>query len=106
MSDAVKELTDGDFEEYTAGGVVLVDFWAPWCAPCLAQAPVIEGLGAKVGDKANIAKINVDENTEAAQKFGVQSIPTLILFKDGAEHKRFVGVQAEADLVQAIEDAQ
>lgn len=84
---------------------VLVDFWAPWCGPCQMQAPVLEAVAGKIGDKAVIAKVNVDENTEAAGKFGVQSIPTLVLLKDGEEVKRFVGVQNEDDLIAAINDA-
>ena len=105
MSDAVKELSDSEFEAATKQGVVLVDFWAPWCGPCKQQGPILEAVAEKVAQKAVIAKVNVDDNNEVAGKFGVQSIPTLILFKDGEEASRFVGVQQESDLVAAIEAA-
>ena len=105
MSEGVLELTDDAFDGATKTGVVLVDFWAPWCGPCRMQGPIIETLAKKVAGKATVAKLNVDDNTEAAARLGIQSIPTLILFKDGKEHERFVGVQSEADLLKAIDAA-
>jgi len=105
MADGVKELTDATFDAATKSGLVLVDFWAPWCGPCQMQAPIIATVAKKVGELATIAKVNVDDNTAAAGRFGVQSIPTLILMKDGQEVQRFVGVQSEADLVEAIKNA-
>ncbi len=105
MAEGVKELTDADFDSVISTGVVLVDFWAPWCGPCRMQGPILEEVAAAVGDKAVIAKVNVDDNTQSAGKFGVQSIPTLILFKDGQVVRQFVGVQQKEDLVQAIENA-
>ena len=71
----------------------LVDFWAPWCGPCQVMGPIIEELAKDMGAKAKIGKMNVDENPETAQKLGIMSIPTLMIFKGGQMVKQFVGVQ-------------
>ena len=104
MSDAVLELTDSTFDEAVANGVALVDLWAPWCGPCKMQGPIIEKVAEAVGEKATVAKLNVDEASAVAAKYGVMSIPTLILFQDGEETKRFVGLQQQEALVAAIEE--
>ena len=103
MSANVREIKDADFADLVKAGVVLVDFWAPWCGPCRMQGPILEEVATTVGAKAVIAKINIDENTATAAQFGVQSIPTLILFKDGKVAKEFVGVQRKDELVKAIQ---
>ncbi|MCC7299790.1 MAG: thioredoxin [Verrucomicrobia bacterium] len=102
MSDKVKELTAADFANTIASGTVLVDFWAPWCGPCKIQGPILDKVAAKVGDKAVIAKVNVDENPSLAAQFGVRSIPTLILFKSGQKVRDFIGVQQESALVDVL----
>ncbi|MDK2857310.1 MAG: thioredoxin 1 [Verrucomicrobiota bacterium] len=102
MSDKVKELTAETFSDAIASGTVLIDFWAPWCGPCKMQGPILDKVADKIGDKAVIAKVNVDENAPIAAQFGVRSIPTLILFKNGEKVKDFVGVQQEAVLVEAL----
>jgi len=102
MSDKVKDLTAADFANTTASGTVLVDFWAPWCGPCKMQGPILDKVAAKVGDKAVIAKVNVDESPALAAQFGVRSIPTLILFKNGQKVRDFIGVQQEAALVELL----
>jgi thioredoxin 1 len=102
MSDKVKELTAANFANTTASGTVLVDFWAPWCGPCKMQGPILDKVADKVGDKAVIAKVNVDENPTIAAQFGVRSIPTLILFKNGQKVRDFIGVQQEAALVEVL----
>jgi thioredoxin 1 len=104
MSNAL-ELNDGNFEAKTAKGVVLIDFWAPWCGPCKMLGPVLDKVSAEIGDKAIIAKINVDDSPQLAQRFGVRSIPAIFVLKNGQTVEQFVGVQDKQKLVAAIEAA-
>ncbi len=106
MAEGVIELSGSNYEDATKSGVVLVDFWAPWCGPCKMQTPILEKVAAEVGDKASIGKVNVDENPELAAKYGIRSIPTLILLKDGENKQQFVGLQQQAALVSAIDAEQ
>ena len=100
---AVTELNETNFDSIiSSGGRVLVDFWAPWCGPCRMQAPILEKLSGDDSVKAKICKINTDENASLAQKYGISSIPTLILFEDGNEIERMVGVQTENSLKQKL----
>lgn len=101
MSEHVKEISDAEFAATIKSGLTLVDFWAPWCGPCQMMTPVLEKVGADT-DFAKICKVNVDENTASANEYGVQSIPTFIVFKDGREVARMVGAQAQADIVAAL----
>lgn len=102
-SDAVKEFTDDNFDTEVLSNdtAVLVDFWAPWCGPCRQIAPMIEELAAE-NPGISIGKVNIDENPGVAQKFGINSIPTLLLFKNGEITESFVGVRPKAALQQAI----
>jgi len=101
----VSELNDSTFPETIKQGVTLVDFWAPWCAPCMMQGPIVESVAEKIGDRATVAKVNVDEAQRAANEFGIRAIPTVILFKDGKPVQQFVGVTQEGALLVAIEEA-
>lgn len=105
-SDAVKEFTDDNFdtEVLQADGPVLVDFWAPWCGPCRQIAPMIDELASE-NPSVKIGKVNIDDNPEAAQRFGINSIPTLLVFKGGEVAESFVGVRPKAALQQALTSA-
>lgn len=98
-------LTDQNFDEEVlkSDKVVLVDFWAPWCQPCLMLAPIIKEIAEEYGDKIKIGKLNVDENQYTAQRYRVMSIPTIILFKEGNEAFGFVGVQPKEVIKQIID---
>ncbi len=92
------------FEGAISEGLVLVDFWADWCPPCRIQNPILEELAAEVHEYADITKLDVDQFGDIAAGFGVRSIPTLILFRDGEIVERFVGVQQKETLLAAIEE--
>ena len=98
--EGVKELTEKDFDAFItkADKPVLVDFWAEWCMPCLAMAPIVEGLAKKYAGKAFFAKVNVDENPQLAMRFGIYGIPTFIIFVKGKEAKRIIGAVGKAGL--------
>ncbi|OAS84879.1 MULTISPECIES: thioredoxin [Metabacillus] len=99
---AITNVTDQTFSNETNEGVVLVDFWAPWCGPCKMIAPVLEELDSDMGDKVKIVKVDVDENQETAGKFGVMSIPTLLVLKDGEVVDKAVGYQPKEALAEVI----
>ncbi|MBZ5750222.1 MULTISPECIES: thioredoxin [Metabacillus] len=99
---AITHATDQTFLNETNDGVVLVDFWAPWCGPCKMIAPVLEELDADMGDKVKIVKVDVDENQETAGKFGVMSIPTLLVLKDGEVVDKAVGYQPKEALAEVL----
>ena len=101
---AAIKVTKENFNDVLASQVpVLVDFWAPWCGPCRMIAPVVEGISEELGEKAVIGKINVDEQPELASRFGVMSIPTLAVFKDGRLTGSLVGVRSKQDILKLLE---
>jgi thioredoxin 1 len=106
-SENLVHLQDANYEEQISKAAipVLVDFWAPWCGPCKAIGPVIEELAEAYKDRAVIAKINVDDNQKAALAYGVRSIPTIILFKEGKVVETIIGVVPKARLEDLLNAA-
>ncbi|WP_316570900.1 thioredoxin [Neobacillus sp. YIM B06451] len=101
---AISNVTDQNFAGEIGSGLVLVDFWAPWCGPCKMIAPVLEEVDSEMGDKVKIVKLDVDENPETSAKYGVMSIPTLLVFKDGEQVDKVVGYQPKENLVSLLEN--
>lgn len=100
---AVKVITKGNFDEMMKSELpVMVDFWASWCGPCRMLSPVIEEIAGETEGKAIVGKVNVDEEGDLAMKFGVSSIPTVIVFKGGQAVKTSVGVRPKADLLDML----
>lgn len=98
-----KEITDATFSQEISEGLVLVDFWAPWCGPCRMQAPILDQLSQKYDEtELKITKLNVDDNPQTAASFGVMSIPTLLFFKDGELVEKRVGVQPKPVLEEIV----
>ncbi len=106
MAGNVIELTDVSFDELVNNSdmPVLVDFWAPWCGPCKMLAPIVVELSDEYVDRAKICKINTDEARDSAQEFGINAIPTTILFnKDGQVHKKWVGLTSKQEIAGALD---
>ena len=103
MSDLVN-LNKESFEKVTADKdkTLIIDFWAPWCGPCKALTPVLEEISAEMSDKVGVYKVNVDDNTDLAQEHGVQSIPTMLIYKNGSLSETIVGLKTKAELVDLI----
>jgi len=106
MAGNLIELTDADFDQNVieADIPVLVDFWAPWCGPCRMLAPVIEEIANQYAGKARICKVDTDENRESAIEFGINAIPTIILFNKRQIYKKWVGLTSKKDIAAAIDE--
>ncbi|MFQ3224813.1 MAG: thioredoxin 1 [Lentimonas sp.] len=103
MSKNITELDSSNFEAAISASVpVVIDFWAPWCGPCKAIAPILEELAAELGDAVKICKVNVDNNSEIAGKFEIRAIPTILVFKNGAVSDTIVGLTSKDDLKAKI----
>ena len=105
MSAFVKDIGDENFEAEVLQSQqpVLVDFWASWCAPCRALAPTVDAIAKDYEGKAKVYKVNVDENNQVPARYGIRGIPTLIVFKDGAEAERIVGAVGKATIISALD---
>lgn len=101
-NDKVPELSKNSFEDFIKEGVVLIDFFADWCMPCLMMAPVIDEMSEKFDGRINFGKVNVEDNQDLASKFGVSSIPNFILFKDGKVVDQFVGGMTGEDIEEKL----
>lgn len=104
MSNETLHVSDEDFAVSVVDSElpVLVDFWADWCGPCHVVAPVVDEIATEQAGRLRVAKLNVDENPHTAQRYGIQSIPTLILFRDGEEKGRVIGAQSKEAIAQAL----
>jgi thioredoxin 1 len=105
MGQFAKEITDTNFETDVLGGdkPALVDFWAEWCGPCRMIAPTVEAIAEQYQEKAGVYKMNVDENMNVPQQFGIRGIPTLILFKNGQEQERIVGAVTREAIAKVLD---
>ena len=106
MADNVIELTDSAFDEtvHNSDIPVLVDFWAPWCGPCKMMSPIISEIAEEYAGRAKICKLNTDEARDSAMEFGINAIPTTILFKDGQVQNKWVGLTGKKKLAGAIDE--
>jgi thioredoxin 1 len=105
MAGNVIELTDATFDEvvHSAETPVLVDFWAPWCGPCKMMAPIMEEIADEYAAKSKVCKLNTDDARDSAMEFGINAIPTIILFKGGQVQNKWVGLTSKKDLTAAVD---
>ena len=106
MAEGISTLTDATFDEEigAASEVVVVDFWAEWCGPCKMISPILEEIASEHNGKVKVAKLNVDDNPDAARRYEVMSIPTLLVFRDGQPVKRLIGAKGKGQLLQELSE--
>ena len=105
MTAHIEEVNDGNFAKIVLGSSrpVLVDFWAQWCAPCRALAPIVEAVAERYAENAQVVKLNIDGNPSVVEKFRIEAIPTLIVFQDGEEKERIIGAVGQDTIARAID---
>jgi thioredoxin len=102
-TQSVQEIDTTNFDGTVGSDTpTLIDFWAPWCGPCRALGPTIEKLASDLGDRAQVGKVNIDDHPELAAKYGISSIPTVLVFKDGEVTDQFVGIRSYSDYFEAL----
>lgn len=99
----VKNLTNKNFKTQIKTGLVMVDFWAPWCAPCKMIAPTVNNIAETENKKIKVAKVNIDKEQQLARKYGIRSIPTMVFYKNGKEVKRFSGIKSKKAIMKEVE---
>ena len=106
-ADNILHVTDSNFDQEVMKSAtpVLVDFWAPWCGPCKAIAPILEQVAGEYAGRLKVVKVNVDDNPQVPQRFGVRGIPNLLIVKDGAVKDQIIGAVPKAQLVKAVDTA-
>ncbi len=104
MAGKIRELTSNDFDKFIKDDKTVIDFWAPWCGPCKMMSPIFEEAAKDLKDKAKFAKVNVDENSDLAQRFGVMSIPTIMFFRDGQPVDKAVGVLSKEEVMKRVKE--
>ena len=104
MSELINLNKESFAKAVSSDETVLIDFWAPWCGPCKALTPILEEVSSEMSDQVGIYKVNVDDNSELAQEHGVQSIPTILVYKNGSLSETLVGVKSKEELVKIIEN--
>jgi len=102
-SEEIVTLTTNNFKDVTANGVVLVDFWATWCMPCKAMAPIIDEIANQTNGKIKVGKVDIDKESTLANQFGIQAIPTLLIFKDGELVETLTGLRSKEAIIASLE---
>ena len=104
MTGKIKEISSDEFDKFIRDDKTVIDFWAPWCGPCKIIGPIFEEAAIDLKDKAKFGKVNVDESSDLAQRFGIMSIPTIMFFRDGQPVDKVVGVLLKEELIKRVKE--